>query len=37
MSYVKIDDAIRILQDFGQGSLMCKADITDAFKYGQSR
>ena len=30
--YVKIDDAIQIIQQFGIGSLMCKTDMTDAFK-----
>lgn len=32
LSYVKIDDAIRIIQSTGRGSWLCKADISDAFK-----
>lgn len=32
LSYVKIDDAIQLIQQFGIGSLMCKTDMTDAFK-----
>ena len=32
MCYVKIDDAIRIIQSLGRGSWLCKFDIEDAFK-----
>ena len=32
LSYVKINDAIRIIRKFGEGSFLCKADIVDAFK-----
>ena len=32
MSYVKIDDAIRIINKCGKGSFLCKFDISDAFK-----
>jgi hypothetical protein len=32
MSYVKIDDAIRIILKCGKGSKLCKFDISDAFK-----
>ncbi|XP_061162686.1 uncharacterized protein LOC133171907 [Saccostrea echinata] len=32
LSYVKIDDAIRIIQTLGRGTTMCKTDISDAFK-----
>jgi hypothetical protein len=32
LSYVKIDDAIRIIQNLGKGTTMCKTDISDAFK-----
>lgn len=32
LSYVKLDDAIKAIQEKGQGSLLCKLDITDAFK-----
>jgi hypothetical protein len=32
MSYVKIDDAIRIILKCGKGSKLCKLDISDAFK-----
>lgn len=32
LSYVKIDDAIQIIVQCGQGALMCKTDISDAFK-----
>ena len=28
LSYVKIDDAIQLIQQFGIGSLMCKTDMT---------
>jgi len=33
LSYVKIDDAIRIIQSLGSGSWLCKFDIADAFKH----
>ena len=32
LSYVKIDDAIKIIMDLGQGSWMCKTDVRAAFK-----
>ena len=32
LSYVRIDDAIQIIQSYGKGAIMCKADISDAFK-----
>ena len=32
LSYVSIDNAIRIILHLGQNALMCKADISDAFK-----
>jgi hypothetical protein len=32
LTYVKLDDAIDYIQKCGQGSLLCKADISDAFK-----
>ncbi|CAG2195331.1 unnamed protein product [Mytilus edulis] len=32
MSYVKIDDAIRIILKLGRNSTLCKYDISDAFK-----
>ena len=32
MKYVKIDDAIHKSQEYGKGSILCKADLTDAFK-----
>ena len=32
MHYVKIDDAIKIIQKYGKNSLLCKFDISDAFK-----
>ena len=32
LSYVKIDDAIKIIQKLGKGTTMCKTDIADAFK-----
>ena len=32
LSYVSIDDAIKIIIQKGPGSLMCKTDISDAFK-----
>lgn len=32
LSYVKIDDAIKVIQEFGSASWLCKTDIVDAFK-----
>lgn len=32
LTYVKIDDAIKLIQQLGRGAKMCKADISDAFK-----
>lgn len=32
LSYVKIDDAIKLIQKSGPGSKLCKFDICDAFK-----
>ena len=32
LSYVKVGTAIKIIQEKGQGSWLCKADIKDAFK-----
>jgi hypothetical protein len=32
VSYVKIDDAIRIIKTLGQGAVLTKTDIVDAFK-----
>lgn len=32
LSYVKIDDAIKFFVQCGQGTLMCKTDMSDAFK-----
>ena len=32
LTYVKIDDAISIIKSLGSGTLLCKCDITDAFK-----
>ena len=32
LSYVTIDDAIRIIKKLGKGALMCKVDLMDAFK-----
>ena len=32
LSYVRIDDAISIICSLGQQALLCKTDITDAFK-----
>ena len=30
LTYIKIDDAIKVIQEFGRGSLCCKVDISDA-------
>lgn len=32
LSYVRLDDAIKLIQDYGPGTLLCKTDIADAFK-----
>lgn len=32
LSYVKIDEAIKIIQTLGRGSWLCKTDLVDAFK-----
>ena len=32
LSYVRIDDAISIIRQFGQGTILSKTDIKDAFK-----
>lgn len=32
LSYVKLDDAIKILRKLGQGAWMCKFDVENAFK-----
>ena len=32
LSYVRIDDAIRIIQKLGRGTYLCKTDLVDAFK-----
>lgn len=32
LSYIKLDDAIRVIQEFGPNSICCKVDISDAFK-----
>ena len=32
LSYVKIDDAIRAIQFYGKNALLCKVDISNAFK-----
>ncbi|CAG2201868.1 unnamed protein product [Mytilus edulis] len=32
LSYVRIDDAIQIIQNLGRYTTMCKTDISDAFK-----
>ena len=32
LTYVKIDDAIKAIQRYGKGALMCKMDISNAFK-----
>lgn len=32
LSYVSIDDAIKCIKKFGEDVLMCKTDISDAFK-----
>ena len=33
LSYVKIDDAIKKICEFGKGAVLCKFDIQDAFKH----
>ena len=32
LSYVKIDDAIKAIQHYGRNALLCKVDISNAFK-----
>lgn len=32
LSYVKMDEAIQIIQRLGRGALLCKTDLVDAFK-----
>jgi len=32
LSYVRIDDAIKAIKDQGQGAILCKTDICNAFK-----
>lgn len=32
LTYVKLDDAIRAICQYGKGALMCKVDISDAFR-----
>lgn len=32
LQYVKIEDAIKLIQSLGKGAIMCKTDIVDAFK-----
>ena len=32
LTYVRLDQAIRIIRDFGQGTILMKTDIKDAFK-----
>ena len=32
MSYIKIDDAVKIITKYGQGTKLCKFDIQNAFK-----
>ena len=32
LSYVKIDEAVQIIQSLGKGSWLCKTDLVDAFK-----
>jgi len=32
LSYVKIDDAIRAIKEQGEGAILCKTDISNAFK-----
>jgi hypothetical protein len=29
LTYIKIDDAIKVIQEFGRGSLCCKVDISE--------
>ena len=33
LSYIKLDDAIRIIHEFGPNSMCCKLDISDEFKH----
>ncbi|VDI73488.1 Hypothetical predicted protein [Mytilus galloprovincialis] len=32
LSYIKVDDAINAIQDYGVNSICCKVDVCDAFK-----
>jgi len=32
LSYIKLDDAIRVIQEFGPNSIRSKQDISDALK-----
>lgn len=32
LTYVRIDDAIKLIQSIGPGAVLCKTDISDAFK-----
>jgi len=32
LSYVHLDDAIKVIYNYGRGSILCKTDISDAFK-----
>jgi hypothetical protein len=32
LSYIKLDNAIRVIQEFGSNSIRCKQDISNAFK-----
>lgn len=32
LTYIKLDDAIKVIQDYGKNSIFCKVDISDAFK-----
>ena len=32
LSYVRVDDAVRVINELGRSSMLCKTDIVDAFK-----
>ena len=32
LSYIKLDNTIRVIQEFGPNSIRCKQDICNAFK-----
>ena len=34
LTYVKIDDAIRAIQNYGENALLCKVDISNLLRYG---